>query len=124
MEEELQRLDAFARMLDSQFSVMGVRFGLDSLLGLVPVAGDVTTGVAGLYALSTAIRLKLHPLAAGQIAWNILFDTAVGAIPVAGDIFDFFFKSNTKNFKVIQRHLTRKVARHQKAAGRLSDLRG
>jgi hypothetical protein len=112
VEEELRRLGVFSRMLDSQFSVMGVRFGLDSLLGLIPVAGDVATGIAGTYALATAIRLKLHPIAAVQIGWNLLFDTVIGAIPILGDIFDVFFKSNTKNFMVIEKHLTRKAQRH------------
>ena len=112
VEEELRKLKVLARMLDSQFSVMGMRFGLDSILGLVPVAGDVATGIAGTYSLFTAIRLKLHPLAIAHIGWNLLFDTVIGAIPVLGDIFDFFFKSNTKNFKVIEKHLTRKAKRH------------
>ncbi len=120
VEEELRRLGVFSRMLDSQFSVLGVRFGVDSLLGLIPVAGDVATGIAGTYALFTAMRLKLHPMAVVQIGWNLLFDTAIGAIPVLGDVFDFFFKSNTKNFRVIEKHLTRKAQRHarQKAASR------
>ena len=112
VQEELRKLDTLARMLDSQFSVMGMRFGLDSILGLVPVAGDVATGIAGTYSLFTAIRLKLHPVAIAHIGWNLLFDTAIGAIPVLGDVFDFFFKSNTKNFKVIEKHLTRKAKRH------------
>ena len=112
VEEELRRLGVLSRMLDSQFSVMGVRFGVDSLLGLIPVAGDVATGIAGTYALATAIRLKLHPIAAVQIGWNLLFDTVIGAIPILGDIFDFFFKSNTKNFRVIEKHLTRKAQHH------------
>ena len=112
VEEELRKLNTLARMLDSQFSVMGMRFGLDSVLGLVPVAGDVATGIAGTYSLFTAIRLKLHPVAIAHIGWNLLFDTAIGAIPVLGDVFDFFFKSNTKNFKVIEKHLTRKAKRH------------
>lgn len=116
VQEELRRLDSLARMLDSQFSVMGVRFGLDSLLGLVPVAGDVATGIAGTYLLFTAIRLKLHPLAIAQIGWNLLFDTVIGAIPVLGDVFDVFFKSNIRNFKVIEKHLTRKAKRHMARA--------
>ena len=116
VEEELRRLGVFSRMLDSQFSVMGVRFGVDSLLGLIPVAGDVATGIAGSYALFTAIRLKLHPIAMIHIGWNLLFDTVIGAIPILGDIFDFFFKSNTKNFKVIEKHLTRKAQRHARKA--------
>lgn len=112
VQEELRKLDTLARMLDSQFSVMGMRFGFDSVLGLVPVAGDVATGIAGTYSLFTAIRLKLHPLAIAHIGWNLLFDTVIGAIPLVGDVFDFFFKSNTKNFKVIEKHLTRKAKRH------------
>jgi len=111
LQEELRKLDTLARMLDSQFSVMGMRFGIDSVLGLVPVAGDVATGIAGTYSLFTAIRLKLHPVAIAHIGWNLLFDTAIGAIPLVGDVFDFFFKSNTKNFKVIEKHLTRKAKR-------------
>jgi hypothetical protein len=116
VEEELRRLGVFSRMLDSQFSVMGVRFGVDSLLGLIPVAGDIATGIAGTYALATAIRLKLHPIAMVHIGWNLLFDTVIGAIPIVGDIFDFFFKSNTKNFKVIEKHMTRKAQRHAREA--------
>lgn len=116
LEEELRRLGVFSRMLDSQFSVMGVRFGVDSLLGLLPVAGDVATGIAGTYALATAIRLKLHPMAVVHIGWNLLFDTVIGAIPVLGDIFDVFFKSNTKNFKIIEKHLTREAQRHAREA--------
>lgn len=112
VQEELRKLNTLARMLDSQFSVMGMRFGFDSVLGLVPVAGDVATGIAGTYSLFTAIRLKLHPLAIAHIGWNLLFDTVIGAIPLVGDVFDFFFKSNTKNFKVIEKHLTRKAKRH------------
>lgn len=114
--EELRRLSVFSRMLDSQFSVLGVRFGVDSLLGLIPVAGDVATGIAGTYALFTAIRLKLHPMAVVHIGWNLLFDTVIGAIPVLGDIFDVFFKSNIKNFKIIEKHLTRKAQRHAREA--------
>jgi hypothetical protein len=112
VEEELRKLSALSRMLDSQFSLLGIKFGLDSLLGLVPVAGDVATGIAGTYSLFTAIRLKLHPVAVAHIGWNLLFDTVIGAIPVLGDIFDFFFKSNTKNFMVIEKHLTLKAQRH------------
>ena len=113
-EDELRHLQVFARVLDSRFSLMGMRFGLDSVLGLVPVAGDVATGLAGTYALYTAARLKLHPIALAHIGWNLLFDTTLGAIPVVGDAFDFFFKSNTKNVRVIEKHLRRKVQRQLK----------
>ena len=57
--EELAALDAFSRLLDSRFGLFGIKFGLDSVLGLVPVVGDAATGAVGLHALATAWRLKL-----------------------------------------------------------------
>lgn len=111
VEEELRQFEQLAKLLDTRFSLFGVRFGVDSVLGLIPVAGDITTGAAGLYALGHAFRLDLPKRAKAHIVWNILFDTALGSIPVVGDIFDFFFKSNTKNFKVVEKHLRKKAER-------------
>jgi len=107
--DEIAGFDVFSRLLDSRFSVGNVKFGADSLLGLIPVAGDVTTAVTGLYALVAAVRLRLPASASVQILWNILFDMSVGAIPVAGDIFDFFNRSNRKNFHLVERHLVRRA---------------
>lgn len=118
VEEELAQFETLAKFMDTRFELFGIRFGLDSLLGLIPVVGDVSTGAAGLYALGHAYRLKLPFRAKLHIVWNLLFDTAIGAIPVIGDIFDFFFKSNTKNLKVVEKHLHRKATRAAKAASR------
>lgn len=113
--EEIAGFDRFSGLLDTQFRLAGVRFGLDSLIGLVPVVGDTVTGAAGLYALGTAAKLKLPVTAHLHIVWNLLFDTVLGAIPLAGDVFDFFFKSHRKNFRVVERHLIRRAKRHQKS---------
>lgn len=118
--EELRQFETLAKFMDTRFKLFGIRFGLDSLLGLIPVVGDVSTGAAGLYALGHAYRLKLPFRAKLHIIWNLVFDTLIGAIPVVGDIFDFFFKSNTKNFKIVEKHLHRKAARATKAASRLN----
>lgn len=115
VEEELRHFRHFAKLMDTRFSLFGIKFGFDSLLGLIPVAGDVTTGVAGVVALASAFRLKLPLSAKLHILWNLGFDTALGAIPVVGDIFDFFFKSNTKNFRVVEKHLAKKARKHEAA---------
>lgn len=116
VEEELRQFEQLAKLLDTRFKLFGLRFGVDSILGLVPVVGDITTGAAGLYALGHAYRLKLPKRAKALIIWNILFDTTIGAIPGIGDIFDFFFKSNTRNFKVVQKHLRRKAEKAARQA--------
>lgn len=115
VKEELRQFETLAKVLDTRFKLFGIRFGLDSLLGLIPVVGDVSTGAAGLYALGHAYRLKLPLRAKLHIVWNLVFDTLIGAIPLVGDVFDFFFKSNTKNFKIVEKHLHRKAARAAKA---------
>jgi hypothetical protein len=110
--QELRALDALSRLLDSRFGMMGVKFGLDSILGLVPVAGDVATGLAGLHALVTAWRLKLPASASFGIIWNLFVDTGLGAVPVAGDVFDIFFQSNRKNYRIVEKHLIRRAEAH------------
>jgi len=118
--QEIADLDRVSRLLDSRFGMMGVNFGLDSILGLVPIAGDVATGAAGLHALVTAWRLKLPASASVRIVWNLLFDTALGSVPVAGDVFDIFFQSNRKNYRVVEKHLVRRAEAHAKSISRTS----
>ncbi|MGH1423075.1 MAG: DUF4112 domain-containing protein [Hyphomonas sp.] len=113
VEEELRHFRVFAKLMDAKFSLFGIRFGLDSILGLIPIAGDISMGVAGIVALISAFRLKLPLSAKIHILWNLGFDTLLGSIPIVGDIFDFFFRSNTKNFKVVEKHLARKIKRQQ-----------
>lgn len=113
IEEELRQFRSIAKLLDTQFSFLGIKFGADALIGLVPVAGDVMTGVAGLYALLTAHRLKL-PGVKGKIIGNLLFDTTIGAIPVIGDIIDFFFPAHARNFRIIEKRLARMMAEQTK----------
>ncbi len=112
--DEIAGFDRFSDLMDTRFKVAGVPFGLDSLLGLLPVAGDAITGAAGLYALGTAARLKLPITAHIQIIWNLVVDVVIGSIPLAGDVFDFFFRSHRKNFRVVEKHLIKRAKRHHK----------
>ena len=112
--DEIAGFDRFSDLMDTRFRIAGVPFGLDSLLGIIPVAGDAVTGAAGLYALGTAARLKLPITAHIHIIWNLVVDVVIGSIPLAGDVFDFFFRSHRKNFRVVEKHLIKRAKRHHK----------
>ena len=112
--DEIAGFDRFSDLMDTRFRIAGVPFGLDSLLGIIPVAGDPVTGAAGLYALGTAARLKLPITAHIHIIWNLVVDVVLGSVPLAGDVFDFFFRSHRKNFRVVEKHLIKRAKRHHK----------
>ena len=79
--------------------------GLDAIAGLLPVAGDVLTAAMGLYIVWEGKNLGMPKWKLWRMLGNIAIDSAVGAVPVAGDLFDFLYRSNTRNLKIIKRHL-------------------
>ena len=106
-EETQQRLRRIAKLMDSQIRVpvLGFRFGADAILGLVPGIGDAITGLIGAYLIYEAQQLGIPRSALVRMIANIAFDTAIGAIPVAGDIWDFFFRANDRNMQILARHI-------------------
>lgn len=102
-----QRIEALEKVLEGAFTLPGTRksFGLDAIVGLVPVAGDVISAALGLYIVWEARNLGMSKFRLARMLANVGFDTAVGAIPVAGDVFDFLFRSNTRNLKMVLQHL-------------------
>ncbi len=112
-EEELRLLDTLADLLDSRFVIPGtnVRFGLDGLLGLVPVVGDILSAFISLYLIQRAAKLGLSPWVKARMLWNVALDTAVGAIPILGDAFDVGFKSNKRNMALVRKALARRTRR-------------
>tara|TARA_Y100000741_G_C18195975_1_gene535566 strand:+ start:571 stop:930 length:360 start_codon:yes stop_codon:yes gene_type:complete len=110
LDEKLVRLRQLSENLDESFTIPGtnVKFGMDALLGLVPGGGDLVSGIFSLYMLRAAIKMKLPKRAIFSMLVNILLDTTIGIIPVAGDIFDIFWKSNKRNLKIIEKHLANK----------------
>jgi hypothetical protein len=102
-----QRIEAMERLLERSFVIPGINrpIGLDALAGLVPVVGDLVTAAMGAYIVWEARNLGLPKWQVWRMAGNVAFDTAVGAVPVAGDVFDFLFRSNTSNLRIIKRHL-------------------
>ena len=109
---EIERLDRLADLLDSRFRIpgLGVRFGLDSLLGLVPGLGDVAGFAPSAYLVWRAHRLGADRRTLGRMARNSGLDFAVGAIPVLGDLFDVGFKANRRNVELLKRHLSEREA--------------
>jgi hypothetical protein len=102
-----RRVEGLERLLERSVNlpVVGRRIGLDAIVGLVPVAGDMVTAAMGLYLVWEARNLGMPKWRLMQMLANVGFDTAVGAIPVAGDLFDVLFRSNSRNLKILRRHL-------------------
>ena len=95
------RLKKLEQRLDRQFSLFGVQFGFDGIIGLVPVVGDVFTGAMGLYLILEARRLGAQRWTMARMLVNWALDFGLGAIPIVGDIFDIAFKSNSKNLRLL-----------------------
>lgn len=102
-----RRIEAMEAILEGLFVIPGTnrRVGLDSLVGLIPVVGDLATAAMGAWIVWEARNLGMSKWQITRMAGNVGFDTLVGAIPFAGDIFDFLYKSNTKNLRIIRKHL-------------------
>ena len=93
--------------LERCFEVPGIRrkVGLDAIVGLIPVIGDIATAAMGAYIVWEARNLGLPKWKLWRMAGNIAFDTALGAVPIVGDAFDLMFRSNTRNLRIVKRHL-------------------
>jgi len=111
-----ERLKQLEMLLDRQFSIGGISFGLDSIIGLVPIVGDLVTGAIGYYIISEAKRLGVSRFTRARMFTNWGIDVSVGAIPVVGDMFDLAFKSNTKNVKLLLADLEKQERREQRVS--------
>jgi hypothetical protein len=102
-----RRLEAVEGMLERMFVVPGINrsVGLDSILGLVPVVGDVITASMGAWLVWEARNLGMSKFQLARMAANVGFDTLLGAVPLVGDLFDFVFRSNSRNLRILKRHL-------------------
>lgn len=110
VERRLARVHRFAKTMDDQFAIPGtrIRFGVDSLLGLLPGVGDLATAIAGIWLIGEAARLKVPRMILLRMCFNWLIDSTFGSIPIAGDLFDVYWKSNRRNAELLQKHLESK----------------
>jgi Domain of unknown function (DUF4112) len=102
-----RRLEAVEGVLERMFVVPGINrpVGLDAIVGLVPVLGDVVTTAMGAWLVWEARNLGMSKLHLLRMAGNVGVDTLIGAIPLVGDLFDFVFRSNTRNLRILKRWL-------------------
>ncbi|MET0588304.1 MAG: DUF4112 domain-containing protein [Novosphingobium sp.] len=104
-----RRIEAMEKLLENTFRipVINQRVGLDAIAGLVPVGGDIVTGLLGLYIVWEARNLGMSKWQLARMTANVGIDSLLGMIPFVGDLFDFVFRSNTMNLKIVHRHLDR-----------------
>ena len=92
-------MDEFVRVPGTKF-----RFGLDPILGLIPGIGDTSSALVSALALIQAVRVGIPKILLARMSLNILINEVVGIIPVIGDAFSFWFKSNARNYQIIKDH--------------------
>ena len=103
LEADLRRARTLARILDAQFSIAGIRFGADAIVGLIPGIGDTIALGVSLYPLYLVHKHKLPRKYARRMVTNVTIDWLVGLVPLAGDVFDVYFKANLKNLALLER---------------------
>src|SRR3954452_11260046 len=92
-------MDEIVRVPGTRF-----RFGLDPLIGLIPGIGDTSSALVSAFALIQAVRLGVPKILISRMALNVLVNEIIGIVPVVGDAFSFWFKSNARNYDIIKNH--------------------
>ncbi len=107
--KEVDRLENLAEWLDNRFVIPGtsIRFGLDSIIGIIPVIGDTLTLVPLIYLIGKAQKFKLPFHVTLSMLANAALDWVIGLVPFIGDIFDIGFKANIRNVALIKKYLGR-----------------
>jgi len=102
-----ERLHTLSRLLDAAVEVplLRTRVGLDALLGVVPVAGDLLSAAIGLYLVALARELGASRWLQARMVGNLVFDAALGVVPIAGDLADIYFKAHLRNLRLLQKEL-------------------
>jgi Domain of unknown function (DUF4112) len=106
-EQRLARLDAIAKLLDVAFVLPGtnIRYGIDGLIGLIPVVGDIITTAISLWLVREARALGAPWHITARMLGNVAVDGVVGLVPLAGDAFDVMFRANVRNVRMLKRWL-------------------
>lgn len=107
MNKDIRHLENIAQLMDNRFVIPGtsIRFGLDSIFGLVPGIGDTGTILVTLYLTTLARKHRLPKKVIAQMYRNAAIDWAIGLVPLAGDIFDIGFKANLRNVALLKEHI-------------------
>lgn len=101
-----RRIGRVTHLLDEVVSIKGtpIKVGLDPIIGVIPVAGDAVTAAVGAWVILEASRFGIPRIVVGRMVLNLVVDLAIGAIPLLGDLYDVFFRSNSRNLDLFRRH--------------------
>ena len=111
-------LDRLGWLMDDLFRipVLGWRFGLDAIIGLIPGFGDTATSIVSFYILASAVRYRVPKITLLRMGFNIAIDYLVGSLPLVGDVADAWFKSNKLNLALLKRRATVSAAEAREAS--------
>ncbi len=103
----LKRLRRLAWLIDGAFGLPGTRFrfGLNSVIGLLPVGGDAVLGAISLYIVYEAAQLGVPGPQLARMVANVGLEVLGGSVPLLGDLFDMALKANLRNLAIIERHV-------------------
>jgi hypothetical protein len=101
-----RRIGRMTRLLDELIEVPGtsIKVGLDPVIGLIPIAGDAVSALAGGWVILEASRFGLPRVVLARMVLNLALDLGIGAIPLLGDAYDLFFRSNSRNLALFRKH--------------------
>lgn len=108
--KDLVALRRFAFLMDEAVSIPGtrMRLGIDAVLGLLPGVGDVIGALLSSWIIAGALRHRVPPLVIARMVLNVAIDLLFGAVPVAGDVFDFLYEENMMNMRLLEKHRDRR----------------
>lgn len=109
MEAQLKAASILTNILDNQFAILGVRFGINSFFDLIPGLGDIIATLLSLYLVWIAVEMELPKLGIAQMLWNILVNFLIGLIPIVGDAIYIFRKANVKNLRILNEYAKKQV---------------
>lgn len=104
MDKHFKAADYLTKLLDNQFSILGFKFGLDPLIGVIPWIGDAITFALSGYIIWVGYKMNIPQEKLVKMVQNAVTDLVLGIIPVVGDVSDFVYKSNSKNMKILREY--------------------
>lgn len=108
MEHHVKRARVIANLLDRQFNIAGISFGLDPVIGAVPMVGDIISIGLSLYIYYIGQQMNISRIDKARMVINIVLDFIIGLIPLLGDIFDIAFKANVRNLEILEKYVEKK----------------
>lgn len=104
MERHIKAAEIFANLLDNQFEIFGIRFGITAILDIIPEIGDIAAAILSLYIVWIAVKAEVPPIRIVQMLFNISINLILGLIPVIGDVTYIIHKANLQNVKLLKKY--------------------